>query len=117
MFVLMADVPLQKIISRAARRHEVGLTWANYRKYRRYGLSVILKHASGTPAYSPPIYRDDEVDIPRVHKQWSERDIFEVESTINQFQPTGVGIDVCVAFYTVERLGARHELSISIGTD
>ena len=45
MFVLMADVPLQKVISRAARRHEVGLTWANYQKCRRYGLSAILNEA------------------------------------------------------------------------
>jgi hypothetical protein len=67
--------------------------------------------------YSPSICREDEVDIPGVYEQWSERDIFEVQSTIDQFQPPCVGIDIRVVFYTVKGLCASCKSAIRIDTD
>jgi len=58
----------------------------------------------GGPIYPPSIYCKDEVDTPGVYKQWPKRDVFEVQPTIDQFQPCCVCIDIRVVFDAVERL-------------
>ena len=61
-------------------------------------MSVVPVFVEGGFMYPPPIHRNDKVDTPGVYEQWSQRDVFEVQSTINQLQPPCAGVDVRVAF-------------------
>ena len=56
-------------------------------------------------AHSPSVCCNNKVDASNVDKQWSERDILEVQPTVDKFQPSCVCIDVCVTFDAVKRLG------------
>ena len=46
-FVLMGDVPLQKLVSLGRQRHREGLTWARHRGYRRWEVGSIVRKRSG----------------------------------------------------------------------
>ena len=93
--------------TRVANLHKKELTWAKHLQCRRYKVSVVVVPTEGGLVYLPPIYRNDEVNTPGVYQQRSERDVFEVQSTIDQFQPPCTSIDVRAVFYAVKRLGLQ----------
>ena len=116
MFVLMGDVPLREVVSlrRPALQGETHLGQLS----RVSALQdVSCAKALGGVTCSPCIRREDKVDIPGVYEQWPKGDVFEVQSTVNQFQPSCVRIDTCVVFNTIEGLSASCKFAIRAGTD
>lgn len=75
------------------------------------------ERTGGGFVYSPCIYGKDEVDIPGVYEQRSKRDVFEVQSTVNQLQPSCAGVNIRVVFDTIKGLNASRESDIRIETD